>query len=155
MAIVNTLLKKTEKLLEDPQGTINYIDIDYKLLEDTDDPYTTVTRKMVEHNFEAILNPYRMWLQSKRTDYIRQKNWGGLFQFQLNDKVRLLTENEDVVREMIISQSAEKFPELSVLDCKVVANIPSKEWKVDIIVQDKYSKGVGQIKETIAAGESK
>lgn len=153
MAIVNTLLKKTEKLLEEPQGTVNFIDIDYKLLEDPDDPYTTSTRKMVEHNFEAILNPYRMWLQSKRTDYIRQKNWGGLFEFALNDKVQFKTENESVVREMIISQSNEKFPDLSILDCKVKAVIRDRNWDVEIVVQDKYSNDVSVVKESIDAGE--
>ncbi len=153
MAMVNTLLKKTEKLLEEPQGTVNFIDIDYKLLEDPDDPYTTSTRKMVEHNFEAILNPYRMWLQSKRTDYIRQKNWGGLFEFALNDKVQFKTENESVVREMIISQSNEKFPDLSILDCKVKAVIRDRNWDVEIVVQDKYSNDVSVVKESIDAGD--
>lgn len=153
MAIVNTLLKKTEKLLEEPQGTVNFIDIDYKLLEDPDDPYTTSTRKMVEHNFEAILNPYRMWLQSKRTDYIRQKNWGGLFEFALNDKVQFKTENESVVREMIISQSSEKFPDLRILDCKVKAVIRDRNWDVEIVVQDKYSNNVSVVKESLDAGE--
>lgn len=153
MAMVNTLLKKTEKLLEEPQGTVNFIDIDYKLLEDPDDPYTTSTRKMVEHNFEAILNPYRMWLQSKRTDYIRQKNWGGFFEFALNDKVQFKTENESVVREMIISQSNEKFPDLTILDCKVKAIIRDRSWDVEIVVQDKYSNNVSVVKESLDAGE--
>lgn len=151
--MINTLLKKTEKLLEEPQGIINFIDIDYKLLEDPDDPYTTITRKMVERNFEAILNPFRMWLQSKKTDYIRQKGWGGLFQYQLNDRVRLHPNNEETVRELIISQAEEKFPELSIIDCKVEADVPNRNWKVDIIVQDKYSNGFGQIKENISAGD--
>lgn len=151
--MINTLLKKTEKLLEEPQGIINFIDIDYKLLEDPDDPYTTITRKMVERNFEAILNPFRMWLQSKKTDYIRQKDWGGLFQYQLNDRVRLHPNNEETVRELIVSQAEEKFPELSIIDCKVEADVPNRNWKVDIIVQDKYSNGFGQIKENISAGD--
>jgi hypothetical protein len=151
--MINTLLKKTEKLLEEPQGIINFIDIDYKLLEDPDDPYTTITRKMVERNFEAILNPFRMWLQSKKTDYIRQKDWGGLFQYQLNDRVRLHPNNEETVRELIVSQAEEKFPELSIIDCKVEADVPNRNWKVDIIVQDKYSNGIGQIKENISAGD--
>jgi len=151
--MINTLLKKTEKLLEEPQGIINFIDIDYKLLEDPDDPYTTITRKMVERNFEAILNPFRMWLQSKKTDYIRQKDWGGLFQYQLNDRVRLHSNNEETVRELIVSQAEEKFPELSIIDCKVEADVPNRNWKVDIIVQDKYSNGIGQIKENISAGD--
>lgn len=151
--MINTLLKKTEKLLEEPQGIINFIDIDYKLLEDPDDPYTTTTRKMVERNFEAILNPFRMWLQSKKTDYIRQKDWGGLFQYQLNDRVRLHPNNEETVRELIVSQAEEKFPELSIVDCKVEADVPNRNWKVDIIVQDKYSNGIGQIKENISAGD--
>ena len=150
MIIENTLLKKTEKLLEEPQGTVNFIDIDYKLIEDPDDPYTTKTRKMVERNFEAILNPYRMWLQSKRDDYIRKPKWGGLFQFALNDKVQFKTENEDVVRDMIISESNEKFPDLNIIDCKVKAVIADRNWDIEIIVQDKYTNNVSLVKETLA-----
>lgn len=150
MQIENTLLKKTEKLLEEPQGTVNFIDIDYKLIEDPDDPYTTSTRKMVEHNFEAILNPYRMWLQSKRDDYIRKPKWGGFFQFALNDKVQFKTENEDVVREMIISESNEKFPDLNIVDCTVKAVIADRNWDVEIVVQDKYTNNVSLVKETLA-----
>lgn len=150
MQIENTLLKKTEKLLEEPQGTINFVDIDYKLVEDPDDPYTTSTRKMVEHNFEAILNPYRMWLQSKRDDYIRKPNWGGFFQFALNDKVQFKTENEDVVREMIISESNSKFPDLNIVGCTVKAVIADRNWDVEIVVQDKYTNNVSLVKETLA-----
>lgn len=150
MQIENTLLKKTEKLLEEPQGTINFVDIDYKLVEDPDDPYTTSTRKMVEHNFEAILNPYRMWLQSKRDDYIRKPNWGGFFQFALNDKVQFKTENEDIVREMIISESNSKFPDLNIVGCTVKAVIADRNWDVEIVVQDKYTNNVSLVKETLA-----
>ena len=153
MQIENTLLKKTVKLLEEPQGTANFIDIDYKLIEDPDEPYTTITRKMIEHNFEAILNPYRMWPQSKKTDYIRQKNWGGLFQFALNDKVKLREKNADAVKELILGQSAEKFPELLVLDCKVEANIRDRKWEIDIIVQDKYTNNVSNVIESVPMGD--
>lgn len=150
----NTLLKKTEDLLSEPQGTINFIDLDYKLIEDSDDPWTTKTRKMVEKNYEAILNPYRMWLQSNRNDYIRQAGYGGLFQFALNDKVPFRKESEPTVRDLIVKESKEKFPELNIVDCKVEAIIPDRNWKIDIVVQDTYTNNIMTVSEVLN-GDSK
>ena len=151
--IENTLLKKTAKLLEQPQGTLNFFDIDYQLLEDPDNPYRTVTRKMVEHNFEAILNPVRMWLQSNKDDYIRQKGWGGLFQYSLNDRFAFRPENENSVRDLLISELNQKFPDLNVVDCTVKCERRDRNWDVEIIVQDKHTNNIGAISEKIKGSE--
>jgi hypothetical protein len=138
----NTLLKKTTKMLDEPKGYINFVDIDYQIIEDPDHPYTTKTRKVIERNYEAIINPYRMWLQSKRNDYIRAPKFGGLFQFALNDRVQFLPENEGLVKQIIMDESAEKFPEIPVVGCDVKCLLAEKSWQIDIIVQDIYTKNV-------------
>ena len=152
MKTENTLFKKTEQLLSEPQGTINFIDLDYKLIEDPDDPWTTKTRKMVEKNYEAILNPYRMWLQSKRDDYIRQKGWGGMFQFALNDKVTFRKENEAQVREILLAESKDRFPDLDIIDCTVEAVIPDRKWDISVTVQDPYTGNVMGVRERLDGG---
>lgn len=136
---MNSLLKKTEKLLEKPQGNINLIDIDYKLLEDPDDPYTTSTRSMIETNYNALLNSYRLWLQSRPGDYIRSPDLGGMFTYALNDKVQFTEENEDVVKNLVVSKSNEVFPDLTIVDCTVKRVLKDRNWDITITVQDKLT----------------
>lgn len=139
---MNSLLKKTVKLLEKPQGDINLIDIDYKLLEDPDDPYTTSTRSMVETNYNALLNSYRLWLQSKPGDYIRSKDTGGMFAYALNDKVQFLDSSIEEVKSLVVQKSNEMFPDLYIVDCSVKRVVADRNWDITIIVQDKLTDNV-------------
>lgn len=147
--IKNTLLSKTEDLLKEPQGTVNFIDLDYKLLEDPDDPYTTSTRKMVEKNYEAILNPYRMWLQSDRGDYIREADAGGMFQFALNDKFKFAVSEETAVSDYILSESKARFPELAFVSCKAKCIMADRKWDIEVVVQDKYTGNLMGVKSSV------
>lgn len=135
--INNTLLLKTQKILEEPQGAVNLIDIDYKLIEDPDDPYTTKHRMMIEKNYDAILNSYRLWLQSKKGDYIREKDMGGLFTYALNDKVAFKPENEPVVSDLVISESKKFFNDIDVIECNVKCNVRDRNWDIEVVVLDK------------------
>lgn len=139
---MNSLLKKTSKLLEKPQGNINLIDIDYKLLEDPDDPYTTSTRSMVETNYNALLNTYRLWLQSKPGDYIRNPSFGGMFAFALNDRVQFTEDNVATVKNLVITESNAAFPDLSIVDCQVKRIVDERCWDITIAVQDKLTDNV-------------
>lgn len=139
---MNFLLKKTSKLLEKPQGNINLIDIDYKLLEDSDDPYTTSTRSMIETNYNALLNSYRLWLQSKPGDYIRNKDFGGMFTYALNDVVQFTDNNTEVVKNLIIQKSNEAFPDLSIIACTVKRDVPNLNWDISIAVKDTLTDNI-------------
>lgn len=151
---MNSLLKKTTKLLEKPQGNINLIDIDYKLLEDPDDPYTTSTRSMVETNYNALLNSYRLWLQSRPGDYIRSPSTGGMFTYALNDKVQFTEDNEQTVKNLIIKNSNEMFPDLTIVDCIVKRVLKDRNWDITIIVQDKLTDNFMTTNVTMSADEA-
>lgn len=139
---MNTLLKKTTELMTKPQGSVNLIDIDYKLLEDPDDPYTTSTRSMIETNYNALLNSYRLWLQSRPGDYIRDKDTGGMFTYALNDKVPFREDSIETIKEMVMTDTRRIFPELAVLSVDVKRIVETRTWDISIAVQDTLTDNV-------------
>jgi|SRR5574344_309936 hypothetical protein len=142
---MNPLLKKTEKLIQKPEGSLNTVDIDYEVLSDPDDPWTVSTRSLEEVKYNAILNAYRLWLNSDKYDYIREPDIGGLFQNHLNDKVQFSTKNEDKVKEILINLTNEVFPNIEIVECNVTAVINKRQWKIEVIVKDKTTDMVTQI----------
>lgn len=127
------LLKKVKNLLEKPESEINVIDIDHDVFLEK---WDTISRSTIEKNHYARLNAYRMWLKSKKYDYIRRPEVGGLFANNLNDVAPLTEENESLVRDTIISESNKQFPLLKILECVVKAHPAEKRWEVKIKVLD-------------------
>ena len=117
---------------------IKYVDIDFEVKNK--EGWTTRTRSTFCKDDAAILNAYRMWLLSKKYDYCRAPGFGGLFGDRLNDHVTFSVDNEPVVRDLIINKTAEKWPDITLLDVEVKANIPNREWYVRILAQDKTTK---------------
>lgn len=116
---------------------IKYVDIDFDV---KNTGWTTKTRSTFCKDDAAILNAYRMWLLSKKYDYCRAPGFGGLFGDRLNDKVTFSVENEPVVKDLIINQTAEKWPDITLIDVEVKAIIEKREWYIRIMAQDKTTK---------------
>lgn len=127
------LLGKVKKLLEKPESEINVLDIDHDVFLDK---WDTVSRSTVEKNHYARLNAYRMWLKSKKYDYNRRPDVGGLFSNNLNDVAPLAPENEQLVKDLIVSETNKQFPLLKVLDCQVKAHVAERRWEVKIRILD-------------------
>ena len=64
--MVNTLAKKTFELLKKPGNSSSFIDIDPNLSKR--DNYISETNLDVTlRNYDAIVNPVRLWLQSRKS----------------------------------------------------------------------------------------
>jgi len=131
------LVRDIEKLHNTLNDTIKYVDLDYDVKRPKSDPWTTKTRSLVCRNDYAILNGYRLWLQSRRYDYVRNPNFGGLFDSALNDRTPFGPEHEDTVRNIMIRESNEKWPDINVLSCEVKAIVAERRWHIKIVAQDK------------------
>jgi hypothetical protein len=140
MAVKSLLIKNIKDLSQKMGETITYVDIDYDVKRPADDPWTTHTRSTICKNDYAILNAYRLWLQSKHYDYIRNPEFGGFFENNLNDKFAFLPENEGAVAQALINESNLKWPDINVLNCEVTCDIKSRGWIVHIIAQDKGTR---------------
>ena len=150
--MVNTLAKKTFELLKKPGNSSSFIDIDPNLSKR--DNYISETNLDVTlRNYEAIVNPVKLWLQSRKGDYIRAKDWGGPFQFALNDKFAFTKENETNVSVYLKSELQMRFPELLVVSCKVECNLRDRSWDIDLTLQDTYSKTPVNLVESIEVGD--
>jgi hypothetical protein len=137
MAVKSLLIKNIKDLSQKMGETISYIDLDYDLKRPASDPWTTHTRSLVCKNDYAILNAYRLWLQSKHYDYLRNPEFGGFFENNLNDKFAFTPDNEQAVAQALVNESAAKWPDIVILECKVTCNYKDREWIVHIIAQDK------------------
>lgn len=133
-------LQNANRDTSDLKQSISYIDIDYEVFNDE---WTTKSRSTIETNYYAILNAYRMWLMSKKYDYIRAPEFGGvILDNLLGNKIKVSPDNEEVVRNLIFNETAAKWPDILLEDVIVQACPSSKSWKVNIVAQDKQSKMV-------------
>jgi hypothetical protein len=139
MAVKSLLLKDINEINKKLVNPINYIDLDYNLIDPGNSQGKTHTRTTVLHGDYAILNAYRLWLQSRKYDYIRAPTFGGMFDSALNDKFTFSKENESAVKEYLINESAEHWPTINLLNVEVTAEIAKKNWKIHILAQDKES----------------
>lgn len=137
MAVKSLLVKDIDELNKQLVNPINYIDLDYNLIEPGTSQGKTHTRTTVLYGDYAILNAYRLWLQSRKYDYIRSPNFGGLFDAALNDKFSFATSSEGAVKDFIINETTEHWPTIVILNVEVKAEIAKKNWKIHILAQDK------------------
>jgi len=142
MAARSLLGRSIDALKNSMNDAINYVDVDYELRRPEDDPWTTATRATVVRDDRAVLNAYRMWLKSKRYDYARVPDFGGLFDNNLNDRVTFSPDNEETVRQIIMDETSQKWPAIALIDCQVQAIVSEKRWHVRIIAQDKNTRMV-------------
>lgn len=148
MTTENTLLGKMVDLFEEPEGKANIIDIDFDLKDDGN--WNTITRSLVEKNSFAILNSYRMWLASKRGDYIREPpDNSGYFQFALNNKYTFEKANEENVKADLIRLTNERFPLIRLVDCQVKANLFTRKWEIKVVIEDLSSGNFVTLEENL------
>lgn len=148
MTTENTLLGKMVDLFEEPEGSSNVIDLDFDPLNE--DGWNTMTRSLVEKNSFAVLNAYRMWLASRRGDYIRENpDDSGYFQYALNNKYTFEKANEENVKNDIIRLTAERFPLIRLVDCQVKANQMTKKWEIKVIIEDLKSGNFVSMEESL------
>jgi len=135
------LIKDVESLSHELlNNTINFIDIDYEVRRPNDNPWSTRTRSIAPEGAYAILNAYRMWLQSKKYDYVRNPSYGGLFEYSLNDRVSFNVDNEEAVANLVREETGKKWPGIVILDIVVKAIITERRWHIKIVCQDRGSK---------------
>jgi hypothetical protein len=68
--------RKIKSIQENLQQNLNYIDINYKGVEPK--------RGFILRAGSALINQYKIWLQSSSTDFHRRPGVGGFFDNQLN-----------------------------------------------------------------------
>jgi hypothetical protein len=137
MAVKSLLVKDINDLNKKLVNPIDYLDLDYNLIEPGTSQGKTHTRTTVLHGDYAVLNAYRLWLQSRKYDYIRAPDFGGMFDSALNDRFPFTKNSESNVKDFITSESAAHWPQIAILNIEVTAEIAKKNWLIHILAQDR------------------
>jgi hypothetical protein len=137
MALKSLLVRDFKDLSQKLGDAIKYVDIDYEVKRDPSDPWTTHTRSMICRNDYAILNAYRMWLQSKHYDYIRNPDFGGFFENNLNDRFPFKPESELAVAQALVAETNQKWPDIELISVTATCNMSTRGWEVHVIAKDK------------------
>ena len=121
MSIVARNVKKLGKSLKE---NINYVDVTYKGINEK-----SIFNTVIE-NGSAILNAYKIWLQSSADDYIRNYNYAGFFDDYLN-------------RYPFDESSIPAFPKVRILALDVHCDKVHRGWKLRAVVQDTLTGYIG------------
>lgn len=121
------MLQNIEALKSSLKENISYIDVRYNDI----DEYGSIT---VE-NGTAVINRFKIWLQSGSTDYHRNPELGGFMEKYVVKKP--LT--EDSCRQIEANLKAESFkyfPEITITDINVNCNLVKRRWEIRVSVLD-------------------
>lgn len=133
MSIVSRNIKKLgEKFREN----INYVDVTYKGINEA-----SVFNTVIE-NGSAVLNAYKIWLQSSKSDYIRNYGYAGFFDDYLN-RYPFNDSSIPSIKEDLIAVTAEKFPRVRILGLDIICDRIKRGWKLRMIVQDTLTGYIG------------
>jgi hypothetical protein len=132
-SILATEVKAMSRALGD---SVKYVDVDWEVIP-SNSKYPSVCR-----DERAILNAYKIWLQSGAFDYIRNPNFGGFFDNALNDRFQFSPDNEEAVASALAAETATKWPDINLVVVKVKCIYNDRRWEVRVVVQDKKSGAI-------------
>lgn len=130
----SVILRNLSQLNKSLQKNIDYVDLNY-IGYDKD-------KTLVLKKGSPILNRYKIWLQSKSTDYTRNAGFGGFFQNNLNE-YEFSSSSETQIEADLRAKTEQLFPDLNLISVEVKCMAPAKYWNVKVVVSDKMTGLVG------------
>jgi len=135
--MTHSLLAKNAKDFEVAIGDRTaFFDINYEVISKSS------RRGTVLRDESAILNAYKIWLQSRGNDYVRNPGFGGFFDNNLNDRFKFSPESEEPIKSALIEETAAKWPDIQILDATVKCVMENREWKVKVVIMDKNTRAI-------------
>lgn len=113
------------------QKNIDLVDISYKGSTKS----LNGEKKATLRGGQPIINMYKMWLQSKSTDYIRNLGFGGFFENNLNE-FPFDESSIPAIEEALRQETVKKFPDIRIIDIQIQCLYGSRKWKVKVVIAD-------------------
>lgn len=107
---------------------INYSDLNYRA---GDDDVKTPSLSLGK----PVLNAYKMWLQSRKTDYIREPDAGGMC-YDLFREYPFVEESGPLIEAEIRQKTAMYYPDVNILKLDIKCNMAKRSWEINIVVSD-------------------
>lgn len=133
---MSIVARNVKKLGESLKENINYVDVTYKGINEK-----SIFNTVIE-NGSAILNAYKIWLQSSADDYIRNYNYAGFFDDYLN-RYPFDESSIPAIKQELISVTEQKFPKVRILALDVHCDKVHRGWKLRAVVQDTLTGYIG------------
>lgn len=127
--------KNIKRLIQSYTNDVKNIDLSYK---ETDAEVDTIEK--IQGN--AVLNAYKIWLQSSATDFHRNYGHAGFLDGGLK-RYPFRKESEEPIKEELIALTAEKFPRVEIIALDVICDYSDKRWKIKLVVRDRLTGYVG------------
>jgi hypothetical protein len=124
------LLKQIKELKNSFKESINYFDVNYKGI----DKNGSITLL----GLPCVLQKYKIWLMSDAFDYHRNPGFGGFLENNVV-KVPLSEANAKSIESKLRMETEQAFPDINLIECKVVANLNKRRWEITVVPQDKRS----------------
>lgn len=124
------LLRQIKDLQNAVKESINYFDINYSGIDDKG--------SITVRGISCVLQKYKIWLMSDSFDYHRNPDYGG-FLGKYVIKTPLSEANAKTIEANLRLETEKNFPDINLLDCKVVANMNKRRWEISVVPQDKRS----------------
>ncbi len=106
---------------------VDYVDIPYYVVR--------AGKSSVIRQGSALINKYKIWLQSDASDYHRNYGYGGFLESQ-DDLKKLNPDKADTIKQNLIAATERTFPDIKLLSCDVECVPANKEWKIKVSVYD-------------------
>ena len=124
------LLKQINDLKDSIKASINYFDVNYKGIDEKGG--------IGIYGIACVLQKYKIWLMSEMGDYHRRPEYGG-FLSKYVVKTPLSEANAKAIEANLRMETEKNFPDINLIDCKVVANMSKRRWEITVVPQDKRS----------------
>jgi hypothetical protein len=119
-------IKTTEKSLKE---TVDYTDINYLVKKEN--------KPTILKGIQCEINRYKIWLQSSRSDYLRNYGFGGFFDNQLNDRYPFTDDSIPTIKADLERLTSEKFPDIELLGAEIKRDVNRRAWLVRVAVLDR------------------
>lgn len=107
---------------------INYSDINYRA---GDEDVSEVSLSLGK----PVLNAYKMWLQSRHTDYIRDPENGGIC-YELFRQYPFEEASGPLIEAEIRQKTALYYPGINIIKMNVECKLSQRKWVISIVVGD-------------------
>lgn len=128
--------RNIKSLKSNLKANLSYVDIDYKGFTDG--------QASVLYDGKAIVNQYKMWLQSKPYDYIRNPDRGGFCFINLK-KYRFDPSSEKAIAKELTTLTQQNFANIQVVDIKVTCEEALRAWRIQVRIIDTITHLLGDL----------
>lgn len=121
------MLQNIEALRASLKESVSYIDVRYNDI----DEYGSITAE----NGKAVINKFKIWLQSGKYDYHRNPNLGGFMETHVVKKP-LTEESCRQIEANLKAEAFKHFPDITILNVQCNCNLVRRRWEIRVAVLD-------------------